>query len=142
MQDQKEVFDGKKLGTKISWDCPFNASAALKLSLEEKSSKMFHTSCFLLALQKTPWKHICTIKEILIAGLEVTKEILAEILIAHEDILEEIAIHDQKHKAILIQKIVFSFVTIKGKHLCRSFNIEENSLTRHKNMKTVLFQHK
>jgi len=45
-----------------------------------------------------------TIKQILIAGLEVTKEIVAEILTAHEELLEEIATHDQKHKAILILK--------------------------------------
>jgi hypothetical protein len=81
------------------------------------------------------------IKQILIGGLEFTNEVVAEILIAHEELLEEIAIHDAKHKAFLIQKIVFSFVTIKGKHLCRTFNIEENSLVRHKNTKTVIFQH-
>jgi len=82
-----------------------------------------------------------TIKQILIAGLEVTKEIVAEILTAREELLEEIAIHDQNHKAILIKRIVFSFVTIKSKHLCRTFNIEQNSLIRHQNTKTVLFQH-
>jgi len=77
----------------------------------------------------------------LIAALEVSKEIVAEILTAHEELLEEIALHNQLHKAILIKKIVFSFVTIKGKHLCRNFNIEENSLVRHQNTKTILYKH-
>jgi hypothetical protein len=32
-------------------------------------------------------------------------------------------------------------VTIKGKHLCRSINIEQNSLVWHKKTKDVLFKH-
>ena len=102
--------------------------------------KMFHIPLFPFSAIETALE-TQTIKQILIAGLEVTKEIVAEILTAHEELLEEIATHDQNHKAILIKRIVFSFVTIKSKHLCRTFNIEQNSLIRHQNTKTVLFQH-
>jgi len=81
------------------------------------------------------------IQEILSLGLEITKEIVAEILVSHEELLAEIAMHDPVHKANLMKKIVFSFITIKGKHLCKTVNIEENSLTRHQSKKNVLFKH-
>jgi hypothetical protein len=77
----------------------------------------------------------------LITGIEVTNEIVAEILTSHQELLEELAFHDKNHKAILIKKIVFSFITIKGKHLCKTSNIEQNSLIRHQNTKAVLFKH-
>jgi len=77
---------------------------------------------------------------ILKLGLEITKEIV-EVLCNHPDLLEEIGFHDQNHKLILLKKIVFGFVSIKGKHLCKSVNIEENSLLRHKKTKEILFSH-
>jgi len=74
-------------------------------------------------------------------AVEFTNEVVAEILVSNEDLLSEISFHDPLHKAQLIKKIVFTFIVIKGKHLCRSVNIEENSLVRHKNTKTILFKH-
>ena len=74
-------------------------------------------------------------------GIELTKEIVAEILCSHSELLEEISYHDKSHKAGLVKKIVFSFLSIKGKHLCRTTNIEQNSLSRHKKTKAVLFKH-
>ncbi len=77
-----------------------------------------------------------TIKEVLILGVESTNKIVAEILASQSELLQEIHIHDQNHQPILMKKIVFSFVTMKGKHFCKTFNIEQNS-----NTKTVLFKH-
>jgi hypothetical protein len=82
-----------------------------------------------------------SVSEILMLGIEITNEIVAEVLCSHNELLEEIALHDVQHKAVLVKKIVFSFITIKGKHICRTFNIEQNSLIRHHNTKTVLFKH-
>ncbi len=42
-------------------------------------------------------------------GIELTNEITAEILATHEELLEEISIHDGNHKAILIKKNSFLF---------------------------------
>jgi hypothetical protein len=81
------------------------------------------------------------LKDILILGVEITNEIVAEILCSYPETLQEIALHDTAHQALLMKKIVFSFVTMKGKHLCRTANVEQNSLIRHKNTKTVLFKH-
>ena len=52
------------------------------------------------------------LKDILILGIEITHEIVAEILCSHHEVLGEIAMHDKAHKVILLKKIVFSFVTI------------------------------
>jgi hypothetical protein len=82
-----------------------------------------------------------TLSEILRLGIQLTNEIVAEILCSHAELLEEVGLHDQSHKAVLVKKIVFSFITIKGKHICRTTNIEENTLIRHQNTKTVLFRH-
>jgi hypothetical protein len=79
--------------------------------------------------------------KILMLGIKITNEIAAEILCSHSELLQEVALHDPNHKAILVKKIVFSFITIKGKHLCRTQNIEQNSLSRHQNTKEVLFKH-
>ena len=38
-------------------------------------------------------------------------------------------------------KIVFSFISMKGKHMCRSVNMEQTTLIRHKNTKQILFKH-
>jgi len=81
------------------------------------------------------------VNEVLSLGLEITNEIVAEILASHSELLQEIGIHDQNHQPILMKKIVFSFITMKGKHLCRTFNIEQNTMIRHSNTKTVLFKH-
>ena len=37
---------------------------------------------------------------------------------------------------------VFHFISLKGKHFCRTKNIEDKSLVRHKNTKEILFKHK
>ena len=79
--------------------------------------------------------------EVLKLGLEMTKEIVAEILCSYPQLLEEIVLHDQNHKVLILKKIVFSFMSLKGKHLCRSANIEGKSLIRHKKTKEVLFKH-
>jgi len=79
--------------------------------------------------------------QILKISIEMMTDIVAEILCSHAELLEEISLHDQKHKVSLMKKIVFSFLFIKGRHLCKSTNIEENSLTRHQKTKEVLFKH-
>jgi hypothetical protein len=81
------------------------------------------------------------LKEGLILGIEITHEIVAEILCSHPEVLEEITLHNKNHRVFLLKKIVFSFVTLKGKHLCRSVNIEQNTLIRHQKTKHVLFKH-
>ena len=82
-----------------------------------------------------------TLADVLKCGIEITKEIVAEILCSHPQLLQEISLHDQKHKVVLIKKIVFCFLTIKGKHLCRNVNVEENTLIRHTKTKEILFKH-
>jgi len=82
-----------------------------------------------------------SVNEVLILGLEITNEIVAEILVSHSELLQEIRLHDENHQPILMKKIVFSFITMTGKHLCRTFNIEQNTMIRHSNTKKVLFKH-
>jgi hypothetical protein len=74
-------------------------------------------------------------------GIEFTKEIVAEIIINHRDLFEELTFHDKTHKITILKKIVFSFISIKGKHVCRCVNSEQNSLIRHKKTKEVIFKH-
>jgi hypothetical protein len=82
-----------------------------------------------------------SLHEVLKLGIELTKEIVAEILCNHCDMFEEVTFHDKTHKITLLKKIVFSFISIKGKHLCRTVNSEQNSLIRHLKTKQVFFQH-
>jgi hypothetical protein len=63
------------------------------------------------------------IKEILLLGIELTHDIVSELLCSHSEVLEEIGLHDKHHHVVLLKKIVFSFVNIKGKHICRTANI-------------------
>ena len=46
------------------------------------------------------------------------------------ELLEDIALHNKVHRITLLKKNVYNFVTIKGKHLWRNKNNEENSLIR------------
>ena len=95
--------------------------------------------------------HICrafdfAIKEkglskILNFGASLTKNILSEILCSNSSLLHEIDCHDKGHKVKLIKRVIFSFISIKGKHLCRSENKEINSLIRHSKTKEILFKH-
>ena len=70
-----------------------------------------------------------------------TKEIVAEILCSCPELLGEIGLHDKNHQVTVIRKILFCFLSVKGKHLCKNANLEENSLIRHKKIKEVLFKH-
>jgi hypothetical protein len=82
-----------------------------------------------------------SLHEVLKLGIELTKEIVAEILCSHCDLFEEVTFQDKTHKITLLKKFVFSFISIKGKHLCKTVNSEQNSLIRHLKTKQVLFQH-
>ena len=74
-------------------------------------------------------------------GVEITKEIVAEILANMSDLLQEISLHDEHHRVNLLNKIMFTFISMKGKHLCRNINLEKVALIRHKNTKQILFKH-
>jgi hypothetical protein len=74
-------------------------------------------------------------------GMELVKEIAAEIICNNSELLEEVAMHDKMHKIVLLKKIIYSFTSTKGKHLCRVLNSEQNSLSRHKKTKEILFKH-
>ena len=76
-----------------------------------------------------------SLPKVLSYGVEITKEIVAEILANMSDLLQEISLHDEHHK------IVFTFISMKGKHLCRNINLEKVALIRHKNTKQILFKH-
>ena len=78
---------------------------------------------------------------VLKCGKSITNEIVAEILSSETNLLQEIALHDQQHRLKLLKIIVFSFISLKGKHLCRTENIKCSTLIRHKNTKQVLFLH-
>lgn len=74
-------------------------------------------------------------------SVSLTNEIVSEIFISDSKLLEEISIHDEHHRLRIIKTIVFSFISIKGKHLCRTTNVETSTLIRHKNTKMILFKH-
>ena len=82
-----------------------------------------------------------SLANVLKKGVELTKEIVAEILSTDSDLLTEIGMHDQYHRLNMIKSIVFSFISIKGKQLCRSENIDNSTMIRHKNTKEVIFKH-
>lgn len=70
-----------------------------------------------------------------------TNDIVAEILCDSSGLFEDIASHDATHKMLILKKIAFSFIFLKGRHFCRSTNVEQKSLIRHKNTKEILFKH-
>ena len=74
-------------------------------------------------------------------GGNLTDEIVSEILCKNSDVLSDLDLHDKTHKVKLMKRAIFSFIAIKGKHLCRNFNRENNSLKRHGKMKEVIFSH-
>lgn len=74
-------------------------------------------------------------------SVPLTNEIVSEIFVSESKLLEEIAMHDEHHRLNMIKTIVFSFISIKGKHLCRTTNIETSTFIRHKNTKEILFKH-
>jgi hypothetical protein len=45
-----------------------------------------------------------TLPEILMLGIQLTNEIVAEILYSHAELLEEVGLHDPSHKAVLVRK--------------------------------------
>ena len=79
--------------------------------------------------------------KVLSCGIEMTKDIVAELICNDSELFKEIGLHDKNHRIMLMKKIVFSFISIKGKHRCRSVNYEESSLTRHKKTKEIIFKH-
>ena len=68
------------------------------------------------------------------------KDIVSEILCDHSYVLNEVDLHDKNHKVILIKRIIFIFLSLKGKHLCRTFNKESISMIRHRNTKQIIFK--
>ena len=68
---------------------------------------------------------------------ELMKEIVSEILLGHSSLLNEIDLHSQSFHD---KKNVFHFICIKGKHLCRLFNNEQNTMIRHSKTKQILFK--
>ncbi len=80
--------------------------------------------------------------KVLNSGDCLVKEIVSEILCQDSNsLLAEIESHNKTHKAVLMKRIVFSFITIKGKHICRTYNQESNFMTRHRKIKSVIFMH-
>jgi DNA primase large subunit len=45
-----------------------------------------------------------TLPEILMLGIQLTNEIVAEILYSHAELLEEVGLQDPSHKAVLVRK--------------------------------------
>ena len=82
-----------------------------------------------------------TLCDVLKCGKNITNEIVAEILSSENTILQEIALHDEQHRLRLLKTVVFSLISLKGKHLCRTQNIESSTMARHTNTKQVLFLH-
>jgi len=82
-----------------------------------------------------------SIEKVLDQALEMTKDIVAEIVCDSDDIFKYVAVHDPFHKLVLLQKIVFSFICLKGKHICRMRNVEQKAMVRHKKTKEVIFMH-
>ena len=81
------------------------------------------------------------LSKVLSYGVEITKDIVAELLCNMSDLLKEISLHDEHHRANMLTKIVFSFISLKGKHMCRNVNVEQNTLIRHRSTKQILFKH-
>lgn len=81
------------------------------------------------------------LQQVLGLAVEMTKDIVAEILSEPNEFFSEIAAHDPHHKMLLMKKIVFHFISLKGKHFCKTKNIEAKKLLRHRNTKEVLFNH-
>lgn len=79
--------------------------------------------------------------ELLKCGVHITNEIVSEILCSQCDLLQEICLHDADHRTKQLKKIVFTFVSLKAKHLCRTKNIETSTMIRHNNTKQVIFMH-
>ena len=69
-----------------------------------------------------------------------TDEIVSEIMASKPNLLEQLD-HDPFHKVKMYKKIIFNFVSSKVKHLCRVSNVENASLSRHKNKKMYIFNH-
>lgn len=82
-----------------------------------------------------------SIQNVLDQALEITKDIVADIMCDYDDLFRDVAVHDPFHKLNLIQKIVFAYISIRGKHLCRTTNVEEKAMIRHKKTKEILFCH-
>ena len=82
-----------------------------------------------------------SIQKVLSLAVEMTKDIVAEILSSNDEYFQEIAAHSQQHKMSIIKKIVFSFISLKAKHVCRTKNVSKSTLIRHQKTKEVLFKH-
>ena len=83
-----------------------------------------------------------SLSKVLSYGIEITKDIVAELLCntSMSDLLKEVSLHDEHHRVNMLRKIVFSFISMKGKHIYRNVNIEENTLIQHKSTKQILFK--
>ena len=80
------------------------------------------------------------VQQVLSMAEEMMKDIVSEILCDENEFFMEIA-HDPQHKLVMLKKIVFSFISMKGKYICKSTNVQQNSLLRNKLTKQILFRH-
>lgn len=81
------------------------------------------------------------VQKVFSMAVEMMKDIVSEILCDENELFLDIAAHDPQHKMLMLKKIVFSFIAIKGRHFCRTTNVQQKSLVRHKNTKEILFKH-
>ena len=81
------------------------------------------------------------VQQVLRMAVEMMKDIVSEILCDENEFFMEIAAHDPEHKLAILKKIVFSFISMKGKYICNSTNVQQNSLLRNKLTKQILFRH-
>ena len=81
------------------------------------------------------------VQQVLSMAEEMMKDIVSEILCDENEFFMEIAAHDLQHKLVMLKKIVFSFISMKGKYICKSTNVQQNSLLRNKLTKQILFRH-
>ena len=68
------------------------------------------------------------------------KEIVSEICCESPNLLKEVDMHEKGHKLAMLKRIVFSFISLKGKHTCRTYNREKNSMSRHGKTKEIIFK--
>ena len=82
--------------------------------------------------------NLCTVLK---SAVNLTKNIIAEIFVSNTDLLSEVGLHDEKHRLNMVKTVVFTMISLKGKDLYRTTNIETSTMIRHKNTKEVIFKH-
>ena len=92
--------------------------------LLKKKKKLWSKSVSLQVVQKksaSQLKKSCADVKGLNSGDSLIKKIVFDLLCQDSNsVLAEIEDHNKIHKVVLMESIVFSFITIKGKHTCRT----------------------